>query len=448
MENSYKMSYHIEPMRGLLNDPNGLVQFNGVYYFFHQWNRFGLDHSYKDWGLFTSQDMVHWKSQGSALVPDREEDEHGIHSGTSIVHDGKLYVFYTGSNKRNGIRKSRQCVAVSEDGRIFIKQPECINTPAGFTEHHRDPKVLLGPNGWWMLVGGQREQDLTGAIALYSSRDLLHWQYERVLYDQDLDQVCECPDLFPLDGTDILICCPQTRKPDPSGKGEIVDSYAAYVPGQFDGQDGTFSPAGPRQRFDCGFDFYSPQTFLDSKGRRILTGWMSRMDDAQEAACPTRALGYIHCLTLPRVLSWENGALYQRPIEEVFRLRYNARIYTAAQDSFQAESGHFELRLARKNPAVPLSLSLRDHTIDISYQPERQILRVVRQNWADGGVQTREISLHALTELDIFSDASSAEIFVNNGAAVFSMRYVTGGENLRIDYAGLVREERLEYYTL
>ena len=53
MENPYKMSYHIESPQGLLNDPNGLVQFNGTYYFFHQWNRFGLNHSYKEW-----EDMV------------------------------------------------------------------------------------------------------------------------------------------------------------------------------------------------------------------------------------------------------------------------------------------------------------------------------------------------------------------------------------------------------
>nr|WP_254258795.1 hypothetical protein [Lactobacillus helveticus] len=30
----------------MLDDPNGLVQFNGKYYVFHQWNRFGLDHSH------------------------------------------------------------------------------------------------------------------------------------------------------------------------------------------------------------------------------------------------------------------------------------------------------------------------------------------------------------------------------------------------------------------
>ena len=298
-----------------------------------------------------------------------------------------------------------------------------------------------------MLVGSQKE-DLTGAIALYSSQDLIHWSYEQVLYDQELDQVCECPDLFSLDGTDILVCCPQTRQPAPGGKGEIVDSYAAYVPGVFDEKRGSFHPSGPRQMFDCGFDFYSPQTFLDEKGRRIMTGWMSRMDDGQEAACPTREYGYIHCLALPRVLSWERGTLCQRPIQEVYSLRRNARTYDQPLDSFQAESGHFELFLKRRAPAAPLSISLRNHTADIAYWPETHILRITRQNWAGGGVQSREMVLSELTQLDIFSDASSVEIFVNDGAAVFSMRCFTGGENLRIDCAGLVQGERLEYYTL
>lgn len=114
-----------------------------------------------------------------------------------------------------------------------------------------------------------------------------------------------------------------------------MDSYAAYIPGSFNENYGAFRPSGPRKRFDCGFDFYSPQTFLDRTGRRIMTGWMSRMDDEQEAACPTREFGYIHCLALPRVLTWEHGTLYQRPIQEVYSLRRNARTYGKAQDNFQ-----------------------------------------------------------------------------------------------------------------
>lgn len=451
MDNSYKMTYHIEPGMGLLNDPNGLIQYKGDYYFFHQWNRFGLDHSYKEWGLFTSKDMVNWQSWGSAVVPDREEDKNGIHSGSSIEYDGRLYLFYTGSNKSNGIRKSRQCIAISENGRTFIKQAEAIDTPNGFTEHHRDPKVWRGRNRWWMLVGAQKS-DLTGAVALYSSDNLLHWKYESVLYDNDLDQVCECPDLFSLGEKDILVCCPQKRTiiQDVTGEREEVTSYACYIPGIFNENRISFTPGQDRKYFDYGFDFYSPQTFLDSKGRRIMAGWMSRMDEKQEACCPTREFGYIHCLTLPRVLTWENDTLYQRPVEEVFRLRHNAKSYTAGQGSFMAENGHFELHLKRhKNQTGnPLMLSLRNRTVGITYHPETHILEVSRKNWADGGIQVRQLSLPELSELQVFSDNSSAEIFVNNGAAVFSMRYFADGKDLAVEYAGLGQKGRLDYFTL
>lgn len=450
MDNPYKMSYHIEPPQGLMNDPNGFIQFKGTYYFFHQWNRFQMDHSYKEWGLFISQDMVHWESRGSALLPDREEDGHGIHSGSSIEHDGKMYLFYTGSKKDNGIRKSHQCIAISENGHTFIKQRECIHTPGGFTEHHRDPKVWRGKDNWWMLVGAQKS-DLAGAVALYSSHDLLHWNYERVLYDQDLDQVCECPDLFRLGGeTDILVCCPQKRfwTEDASGKREEVSSYASYIPGVFQEERMSFSPAQPRKLLDCGFDFYSPQTFLDDKGRRIMAGWMSRMDDAQEALCPTRDFGYIHCLTLPRVLTWEHGMLHQRPIEEVFGLRHDARAYSEPKGRFSAQNGQFELCLLRKDPHQPLSLSLRSHTVYITYCPKAQILEIGRKNWANGEMQIRKLSLASLSKLQIFSDNSSAEIFVNDGEAVFSMRYFTQEENLQIVYEGLQQGEYLEYFAL
>lgn len=450
MENPYKMSYHVEPAKGLMNDPNGLIQFRGTYYFFHQWNRFGLDHSYKEWGLFTSKDMVHWESQGSALLPDREEDRHGIHSGSSIEHEGKLYLFYTGSDKGGGARKSRQCVAVSRDGQSFTKQKEYISTPEGFTEHHRDPKVWRGRKNWWMLVGAQKS-DLTGAVALYSSNDLLHWKYERILYDRDLDQVCECPDLFRLaGGIDLLVCCPQKRTPiqDASGEREEISSYASYIPGTFHEDTMAFIPAQKGIKFDCGFDFYSPQTFLDNKGRRIMAGWMSRMDEEQEALCPTREFGYIHCLTLPRVLSWEDGALRQRPVEEIFTLRHSARAYRGPEGRFDADTGHFELYLRRKAPNQPLELSLRSHTVSIVYRPEEMALEVGRRNWANGELQARKICLPELSELQVFSDNSSAEIFVNDGAYVFSMRYFTSRENLGITYAGLQPEERLEYFAL
>lgn len=34
----YRLSYHLMPPVGFLNDPNGLIKYQGVYHVFYQWN--------------------------------------------------------------------------------------------------------------------------------------------------------------------------------------------------------------------------------------------------------------------------------------------------------------------------------------------------------------------------------------------------------------------------
>ena len=80
-----KQQYHLEPPRGLMNDPNGLAYFNGRYYVFFQWNRFAKNHSYKEWGFFTSEDLLHWNFEGSALLPNQPYDQCGGYSGCGYV---------------------------------------------------------------------------------------------------------------------------------------------------------------------------------------------------------------------------------------------------------------------------------------------------------------------------------------------------------------------------
>ena len=205
MENLYKNHYHLEPPRGLLNDPNGLTYFQGNYYVFHQWNRFVLNHSYKEWGLFTSNDLLRWKHQESALLPDSEKDLSGVYSGSAIVIEDKLHLFYTGNSKINGSRRSLQCQAISEDGKTFQKINSHIETPEEFTEHHRDPKVWSDQNGYHMIVGSQTKTG-QGAIAYYQSIDCKEWNYRGIFYtSEDLEQMAECPDYFELDEESLLL---------------------------------------------------------------------------------------------------------------------------------------------------------------------------------------------------------------------------------------------------
>src|SRR5699024_814478 len=137
----YRPTYHIAPPTGLLNDPNGWIQWKGTYHLFYQWMPFKTGHGAKFWNHVTSKNLIDWKQEEMALTPSDWFDKDGCYSGSSIEHEGKLKLFYTGNVKDNDERATYQCLAVSEDGIHFEKKGVLIELPEGFTTHFRDPKV-------------------------------------------------------------------------------------------------------------------------------------------------------------------------------------------------------------------------------------------------------------------------------------------------------------------
>lgn len=127
----------------------------------------------------------------------------------------------------------------------------------------------------------------------------------------------ECPDLFPLADTHLLICCPQGLAREAQ---RFLNTYpAVWMAGRFDAERGIFDH-GPLHELDSGFEFYAPQTMQADDGRRLLVGWMG-VPDGDEMHQPTRAQGWIHQMTCVRELEWQAGTLYQRPLRELVALR-------------------------------------------------------------------------------------------------------------------------------
>lgn len=419
MELEKTQSYHLEPSEGLMNDPNGLVWFRDRYYVFFQWNRFQKDHSHKEWGLFTSENLIEWEFQGGAVQPGDPYDQSGVHSGSAFVVGGRLCVFYTGSDKSSGHRKSSQCLAVSEDGKHFRKRGVFLETPAGFTEHFRDPKVFqIGENQYFMTIGAQRKNG-KGSIALCRSEDGIHWRYSHMLAATEGYEMVECPDLFRLDGHDVLLYCLQRRD---NAADQVISAHSVYKLTDFDAQAGTLSaPDLDRgfRAFDSGFDFFAPQTFKAPDGRRLLLAWMSRMDDGQERRFAENE-PRIHCLTLPRELRVQNGLLYQRPARELYRLLGEAVPIAHDQnggDSARLETRQYHLQL--ECGRCPSGLRLELGEASLAWDGARLLL--TRQNWA-GADESRACTLGQLDSVEIWSDTSSIEIFVNGGEAVLSAR--------------------------
>lgn len=419
-----KQYFHLEPPRGLLNDPNGLSYFNGKYYVFFQWNRFVKDHSYKEWGMFTSPDMVRWTFEGSALLPDQTYDMCGVYSGSGLVIDEKLYLFYTGNVKKGGKRKSHQCMAVTENGQKFLKLGSVAETPEYFTEHFRDPKVFRTESGtYFMLTGAQRKSG-KGALALLRSGDGLTWEYCGIPAVTEEYEMVECPDLFPIDGTYVLLYCPQRRDNE---KDTDISSFSAVKTVRFNEREGTFDDADLDQNFsrtDFGFDFYAPQTFEAPDGRRILYAWMSRMDGEQEEIF-SRGDPRIHCLTLPRELKITAGKLIQTPVKELEQLK------GAEVPPIRCEAGTvrllpgdrtFFLHFTLPGPGRDVSVRFHGGESSLAWDPEAKLIRFTRKNWVTGKTESRECRIERLREVEIWSDQSSMEIFLNGGEAVMSSR--------------------------
>ncbi|GAY78025.1 sucrose-6-phosphate hydrolase [Sporolactobacillus inulinus] len=69
----YRNQYHYSAKQNWLNDPNGLIKYDGVYHMFYQYNPQGNEWGNMSWGHATSTDLVHWKEQDVA-IPESDEN--------------------------------------------------------------------------------------------------------------------------------------------------------------------------------------------------------------------------------------------------------------------------------------------------------------------------------------------------------------------------------------
>ncbi len=430
IKDPYRLRYHLMPPVGLLNDPNGLIQFKGVYHVFYQWNPFETTHGAKFWGHYTSEDMVHWLEEPIALAPSEWYERNGCYSGSAVEADGKLYLFYTGNVKQgDGTRKTYQCLAVSENGIDFEKHGPVLRLPEHYTSHFRDPKVWKKNDRWYMVVGAQ-SLDEKGAVALFHSKDLYHWVEAGTIAGsgmnglKDFGFMWECPDLIHLNGKDALLVSPQGLKPDGDFYHNLFQS--GYFIGELDYNKKKFQH-GSFTELDRGFDFYAPQTFTDDSGRIILYSWMG-ITDEMEAHQPTLVNHWVHALTIPRELELKNGKIYQKPIKELKKLRKDQVV--VENNEFEGDSTELILDFIKTGS---FNISFRNEAY-LSYDLDRLVLK--RRNLKTGEVESRACKIAFVNKLQIFMDHSSLEIFINGGEEVFTARYFPKPNNTMISVEG------------
>ncbi|MGC5771873.1 glycoside hydrolase family 32 protein [Paenibacillus pabuli] len=448
---AWRQHYHIQPITGLLNDPNGFSYYQGYYHLFYQWFPLGTEHGMKYWYHTRSTDLVDWEDVGIGIHPGDTYDSHGAYSGSAIEKEGQLYLLYTGNTRdRDWIRHPYQCLAIMDESGSITKvdQPVISEAPSGYTEHFRDPKVWQQGDTYYCVIGAQRV-DQTGCTVLYRSSDLRNWTFLGEIHTglPNYGYMWECPDYLEMQGQGVLIFSPQGIESQEDEYQNIFQS--GYLIGEpLDLQTRNFEH-GPFQELDRGFDFYAPQTMQSPDGRRILVGWMGLPD----LEYPTDKSGWAHCLTIPRQLSLREGKLIQRPVSEMVKLRGDSE-GTPMEFTMDNETRSFpdfagmayELECEIRDfdaevVGIELRASAEEKTV-LQYDRLAQKVILDRSRsgaaLADQNGNVRRCALNAdVLKFHIFVDSSSVEIFVNDGEEVFTSRIFPSKDSTEIRFFAL-----------
>ena len=431
----WRLGYHLMPTVGWLNDPNGLCEFNGEYHVFYQYSPTDVNGGLKFWGHYTSKDFINWTKHDVAIYPDQVFDLHGVFSGTSFIEEGKMNCYYTGTVKRQGYNDNYEIegmeqntvLVTSEDGFSFSDKKLLLTNEdyPNMSWHVRDPKVWREDDIYYMVLGARSEKN-EGCILLYCSEDKVNWKYINTLKTKErFGYMWECPDLFDIDNKKLLITCPQGVELDGIDLVNIHQCGYFLIEGDIKNDNHKFSKF---ITLDRGFDFYAPQTFLDSKGRRILIGWLSISDTP--FGYPTVDNGWNHCLSIPRELKFKNNKLIQCPIEEVKSLRKEEIGFEIVNGEMNKViyGDKYELEITFENSVNFLEITLRKD-IKITYDNGEFKLSFGLSGY---GRDKRKVIIEELRNIRVFMDTSSIEIFLNNGEEVFTSRVFPGKDDLII----------------
>ncbi len=440
----HRPQYHFLPPAHWMNDPNGLIQWEGAYHLFYQYDGdYRADDSFsgiKYWGHAVSKDLVHWEHWPIALSPSQGgPDKDGCWSGSAVNHNGVPTLIYT------GVFPQVQCIATSRDGLVTWEKhsgnPVLSAPPDGFmASDFRDPYVWREADGWYAAVG-TGVAGVGGAALLYRSEDLRCWHFVGPLLSGEAvhtGTIWECPSFFPLGDKHVLIISP------------IPFGRSIYFTGDYTNH--SFVPTRQAD-LDLGGCLYAPQVMADDRGRHLLWGWLweTRSAEAQHTA------RWAGVMSLPRVLSMRpDGLLGMEPAPELEALRGVHRRYCDL--ALVSESPHplhevrgdsLELvaRISPRDASGVLQAGLHvlcspdgDERTGVLYDSVSGRLVIDRRRASLNDDTTRDVRACPLElergealELRVFVDHSVLEVFANGRACLSSRVYPTRADSLGVE---------------
>jgi fructan beta-fructosidase len=485
--------YHFTPPSKWMNDPNGMVFYDGEYHLFYQYYPDSTVWGPMHWGHAVSTDLAHWTHLPIALYPDSIGL---IFSGSAVVdwqntsgfgQDGKppLVAMFTYHNlareKAGDTTVQKQGIAYSNDrGRTWTKYVGNPVIPNPGLKDFRDTKVLwhAASQRWIMvLAAGDR-------VRLFASYNLREWQQVSE-FGANIGAhggVWECPDLFPIkvEGTNetrwVLLVSINPGAPNGG-------SATQYFVGNFNGTTFTLDPsfassvgaAGKEPSrgvwVDHGRDNYAGVTWSDiptEDGRRIFLGWMSNWDYA--TVVPT--LAWRSAMTVPRTLSLHKTTaglrLFSTPVNELRLLRgetismpshrFAGSLPLQLPGGATAASAEVDLEFLvppGTNTDVALELSNAagetyrvgyDASTKQYYSDRTATPHAFSSKFATDVHRAPRIVDDSILRMHVYLDRASAELFADGGATAMTdiyfptqdfatMRLIVKGAPVRLRYA-------------
>ena len=414
----FRPIYHHTPTYGWMNDPNGMFYKDGVWNIYFQHNPFGSQWENMTWGHSTSTDLMHWKFEGDAILPDALGT---IFSGSAVVDKnntagfgaGAVIAYYTSAGK-----VQKQCMAVSTDGGKTFKKdvdnPVLVSNIPDF----RDPHVFwYEPESKWILIVSEKQH-----MKIFSSKNLRDWTFESDFGEGygSHDGVWECPDLIEVkneegrvknqnaDSKWILIC-------NINPGGPFGGSATQYFTGTFDGHKFTCdTDPSVKKWMDWGKDHYATVTFDNApNGRHVAMTWMSNWQYANQV--PTKQ--YRSANGIARDLGYfeykDTGYVSVKPSPEVFAA------FSKSPQASLSPACRVDVQL-HNNATITLSNSKGERVV-MTYNANKETFSMDRTKSGDVSFSTDFPAVTVaptrgrIKTLQLFIDKSSIEAFDADG---------------------------------
>ncbi|WP_311043848.1 glycoside hydrolase family 32 protein [Rhizobium binae] len=434
---------HFSPVRGWMNDPNGLCKVGDVWHLFYQFHPGGTDWGPMHWGHATSLDLCAWLHMPVFLRPEqnlaRLGATGGAFSGSAFRdRDGKIKFYYTERLPAYDLFANyREVQKIAEPGRDLINA-ERITTvleirPEGVKHDFRDPKVWWdeAANAYRMILGASMYGD--PAVLLYGSDDGLEWQYLGLLYRAPVNfreegaRAVECPDFFLLEDKWVLVMGFVGHIEAATRRHNLL--YALI--GEF--INDRFVPDTPElQLLDFGTDYYAMQSF-EAEGRQIAFAWLFNWEYRKPDGS-----AYSGEMSLPRVLSLseDKKKICMLPAIEVDEHYVAIPLATDQSGGYSLPGRPIEIRLSGSlQDSKLVATTGGELAFEVGVVDDILSIRLAQD---DGSIQY-VAELGSGQDLRLFHDRGIVEIFADGGAVCGTRRGYVNIEPDRLEITSSAR---------